>query len=396
MADSVHFGTVEWKDKPDKPEDLTQEQWDAKESSGFNGFPFPFVYRSKPLVGFHDETMGTSHTLIELDEDPVEPEIWDGATYYTYSYEHYEEGGTATITVNYQSSKAESLCPVVGPGTPYQEVSLDFLVKLFWRVKRLKFGSGTHFNVSASAGAFGMSASSSISLSSPSEPGTPNSAYSKERYLCTQSYENPQPWIFSESPEYKYILMGSGTTEDSSFLWYTNVEDGLGSFSFVPSGHTASKYISGGLISNTWASATKPFALDVRVTLDGNNKPTYYLNLTGIGYASIYELSGVTFTSYEGEEALESTSQFSIDGYTRNYYYNDPDSVTTILGSIPLTLVGESFLLPFYYKPAFGTVLFPVRDFAIEIEASEYWPYKNSAGDAVFETNTGVQINPIS
>lgn len=29
-------------------------------------------------------------------------------------------------------------------------------------------------------------------------------------------------------------------------------------------------------------------------------------------------------------------------------------------------------------------------------QPSKYWPYKNAAGDAVFETNTGTQINPIS
>jgi len=32
----------------------------------------------------------------------------------------------------------------------------------------------------------------------------------------------------------------------------------------------------------------------------------------------------------------------------------------------------------------------------LEIEIHEFWPYKNSAGDAVFDTTTGAQIAPIS
>lgn len=41
MGERVWFATSNWKDKPSKPSCYTQAQWDARNSSKFNGAPFP-------------------------------------------------------------------------------------------------------------------------------------------------------------------------------------------------------------------------------------------------------------------------------------------------------------------------------------------------------------------
>jgi len=41
MGKKVSFATTNWKDKPNKPTSMTQAEWDAMNSSKFNGLPFP-------------------------------------------------------------------------------------------------------------------------------------------------------------------------------------------------------------------------------------------------------------------------------------------------------------------------------------------------------------------
>ena len=65
--------------------------------------------------------------------------------------------------------------------------------------------------------------------------------------------------------------------------------------------------------------------------------------------------------------------------------------------------VGEAYFedkkIPLFSGLIFGTT-FPEAEPTVtayaSVQVAEYWPYKNSAGDAVFETATGTQINPIS
>lgn len=71
----------------------------------------------------------------------------------------------------------------------------------------------------------------------------------------------------------------------------------------------------------------------------------------------------------------------------------------SILGSTPTAIPVVGFYAVADNDPPSG---FAGGEWNIEISGSlnliadSYWPFKNSAGDAVFEENTGTQINPIS
>lgn len=47
MGKKVVFATTNWKNRPNKPSDKTQAEWDAESSSGFSGFPFPIYVGKK-------------------------------------------------------------------------------------------------------------------------------------------------------------------------------------------------------------------------------------------------------------------------------------------------------------------------------------------------------------
>jgi len=53
MADKVAFATSNWKDKPNKPDNMTQGEWDSVSSSKFSGFPFPVYFAKKWTGGFN-------------------------------------------------------------------------------------------------------------------------------------------------------------------------------------------------------------------------------------------------------------------------------------------------------------------------------------------------------
>jgi hypothetical protein len=56
MGQKVSFATVNWKDRPNKPANVSQTEWDAEDSSCFSGFPFP-VYFAKKWTGEYSKPL---------------------------------------------------------------------------------------------------------------------------------------------------------------------------------------------------------------------------------------------------------------------------------------------------------------------------------------------------
>ena len=65
MADKVAFATTNWKDKPNKPTGMSQGEWDAYNSSKFNGFPFATPEKNQLGQTFKE---WDQFTYFELDD----------------------------------------------------------------------------------------------------------------------------------------------------------------------------------------------------------------------------------------------------------------------------------------------------------------------------------------
>jgi hypothetical protein len=87
MGQKVSFATVNWKDRPNKPANKSQAEWDAEGSSLFSGFPFPIFVGKKWTGDAVLEGQGVSfNTRLEitgLEDDYSTPE--DESLTVTYS-----------------------------------------------------------------------------------------------------------------------------------------------------------------------------------------------------------------------------------------------------------------------------------------------------------------------
>ena len=100
MGEKVIFATSNWKNKADKPSQMTQAEWDAYHSSKFNGFPF---------------------ATVEKDEEGNAFSLWDGTT-------KFEDKPSKS------SSKRVSVF-----GNHYSfKFTKDQLFQIFWRMSEVK------------------------------------------------------------------------------------------------------------------------------------------------------------------------------------------------------------------------------------------------------------------
>jgi hypothetical protein len=101
----VSFATTNWNKKPDKPEEISQGEWDGYHSSKFNGFPFPTP---------------------EKNQDNKEFKQWDGFTYFTLSDDR-----------KIPSEFEDRLVSVLGDHYSYA-FTFEQLFAFFWRLKKSK------------------------------------------------------------------------------------------------------------------------------------------------------------------------------------------------------------------------------------------------------------------
>ena len=99
MPKKVSFATTNWKDKSNKPSNMTQAEWDAWNSSKFSGFPFP---------------------VNEKDEEGNSFSQWDKITLFQNQPSKYNNKKVSVLTVNYS-----------------YKFTLDELFQLFWNMKKM-------------------------------------------------------------------------------------------------------------------------------------------------------------------------------------------------------------------------------------------------------------------
>ena len=77
MGERIYFATSNWKDKPSKPSCYSQGEWDARNSSKFNGVPFAggfAVDPENPTVWAYDATEYNNYknALLAINTPPVQ------------------------------------------------------------------------------------------------------------------------------------------------------------------------------------------------------------------------------------------------------------------------------------------------------------------------------------
>ena len=105
MADKVAFATTNWKDKPNKPTGMSQGEWDAYNSSKFNGFPFATPEKNQLGQTFKE---------------------WDQLTYF-----ELDDGRKIP------SESSTDLVSVLGDHYSYV-FTFDQLFDFFWKMKQSK------------------------------------------------------------------------------------------------------------------------------------------------------------------------------------------------------------------------------------------------------------------
>ena len=100
MGEKVSFATTNWENKPDKPNSVSQAEWDAWNSSKFSGFPFP---------------------IYEKDQEGNSFSNWDKTTRFQ----------------GQPSKSSEKLVYVLTTEYTYK-FTLDQLIQLFWRMSHVK------------------------------------------------------------------------------------------------------------------------------------------------------------------------------------------------------------------------------------------------------------------
>jgi hypothetical protein len=186
MPQRVSFATTQWKDKPGKPSCYTQAQWDARNSSKFNGAPFASPFALTPdsdgkVTTYTKENVDAYKAEIDAIPDcnipcprwsggcqryyndeiskiqaKIEPQtvqlncseydmkVWDGSTYFeinaerTFTWTTCFSNQTRTITIGSKlkspSASSNYYIPVCGPGTHIQEITRQQMIDLVWRI----------------------------------------------------------------------------------------------------------------------------------------------------------------------------------------------------------------------------------------------------------------------
>jgi hypothetical protein len=119
MPDKVAFATSNWKDKPDKPDSMTQAEWDAYNSSEFNGFPFPIIED----LNENGEPIGFAPIIT----NNFQREVFSS---FEKTYPHGEK-------INIPSERSDRLVTVLGYHYSYP-FTKEQLFELFWRMKSAK------------------------------------------------------------------------------------------------------------------------------------------------------------------------------------------------------------------------------------------------------------------
>jgi len=398
MGDQVHFATVEW---------------GANLSTGFNGFSVRTGYGKLWQGDF-----ATDHTGIS---QPVLPGWIEGSLIYYGTGPHYD---------SYPLPEARAIeglpSPryLVGPDFPFAgPFTLSQAVRFCWVIKYLEMkcsGSASAdmtanitFDMGYGAGTIGTgtsSVSSSSTLSSlPSNKSDPPTLGDKERNVLGK-----QKIMFSRvgfNPDVHAsndTLLISGSRKYTGYIYATS---------------KAGVSVASPAIHNT--------AIIREVDSDNLVTGNYYVSLPDINIAfeaSVHTtantlwwwwMDAASYEAYHGypppedyvPEWVNDDSIGALDmgmGTTGNIicaprsdsgYKTVPISIE--IPGLPTTTLNGNYDAPSFPRSdsadagSEGSASYSIDITGITISPSEYWPYKNSADEAVFNTTSGAQINSI-
>jgi hypothetical protein len=450
MGERVWFATSNWKDKPNKPSCYTQAEWDARNSSKFNGAPFAGnfafdptkttvkglsqadfdAYKNAvqaisqpgcPFIG--SQLMIAQQNLPKLKETDIpvtcqdaEMKVWDGSTYYdrsgaikTFTWTTCNSGKSRSMTIGVEDFKAPSAStkayiPVCGPGTHIKEITKDELMKIVWRV--------AEFDLDASGFSAKVDKEWSMNLSSSNPYNNCDTQYwAKSSCTVTTSNKNLDPSSSSlgkESdivkskwaacPERGYTGKDSMSVSSVGTI-YTDGPYGTGNGNVTVSASLPSTAYKCGNIAMVGSGevkiSIKPFADRQQyiyfVPDSASGVEKIYFDPTGLFNFSIV-CNGANYYLDPTNQSARFTLTLNLLGKNYTLKVSGPPNGSS---QIPLTLGAGGGGWGFGNQ--FGTQAIAFTSGTVTISPKKYYPYANSKGEAVYDEDTGAQLkDPLS
>lgn len=434
MGERVWFATSNWKDKPSKPSCYTQAQWDARNSSKFNGAPFAgnFAFDptattvkaytqadfdayknalqaiSQPSCPFARwQVYGEIASLPELKQTDIpvkcgdaEMKVWDGSTYYdrTGASKKFtwdcgkgpKEMEVGIADFKAPSASKDAYIPVCGPGTHIIEITKDEMMKIVWRVSQ--------FDLDAS----GFSAQTQLNGSTSSvcrDEEVPN--YQEYTLTSTASAKstnkNLNTPISSSGKESDIVGLkwppcnqmgynGSDSASATAASSYTdNPAKGTGNGNVTVSASISpQQYKCGSISVSAWAGidiTIKPFSdrnKYIYFVTDSAGVEKIYFDPTGLFNFSMHA-SGANYYLDPANVAARFSTTVSVFGKSFTLYINGPENGSGGGG-------GDGIIRTTNFTAG-----------SITITSKKYYPYANSKGEDVYDQDSGAQLkDPLS
>ena len=408
MGKKVAFATTNWKGRPNKPSGKTQAEWDAKSSSGFSGFPMRIV-------------------SYQENGDPIE--LYDGSSDIPFS------------DFNDLSLDAPKF---YGPGTDYPiGFTIDELVKLVWRIKKLQIDVNCAFTDNLS---YQIDDSDSGCRYVVDQSPPVNCSLSSSLLSSQEIYDLNFAGFYDSN--YNYYDMYSDKCEHNDLIDNHNEEINI----FSPDSR---------FLHNTFLGVIRPIALDsssipISETYNSNclaeNEFLTTSNSGGFTRLVAQDCEGspgplpIKWVSYRwvyheiffrlhkekpivkpvGSELLYPNIHFSIGLSASIVPYQSYDRTTcTITNRKGTVVIAPNYRVGTGYVPTnSGSILdksFPMyknletesidgsvqyelygtlpslSNFSLSISAKEYWEYDDGNGNPIYDTSTGAQLrDPIT
>jgi hypothetical protein len=438
MPQRVSFATTQWKDKPNKPSCYTQAQWDARNSSKFNGAPFASPFAIDP------ETNGSIKTITKtavqqysqaiqavdcpgcpfclsqiLDQianiEPLEPEdvtvpcekfdmkVWDGSTYFeilntkkTVNWQTCWGNESRSMEIGipeakYPSASSDYYIPVCGPGTHIQEITRQEMINLVWRIAT--------FDLDAS----GFSATTELSLSHEGScDGKQLTIQVESKSEVKSSNKNKNPSHPAPQNESNLVNLNWGTQPEVGFKSNDSCDASAGTYSY----------------------SCTPTGGDGNITVSASVSPTSYkcgyLSASASGSINITLSSSIQrdkmiyfITDQSGNEKiyLDISKMINISlGTGNSSYYVDAGNVIAPF-TANISFLGKTFnigiqgpqngssteYINFGFSNRKATVNRSFTAGSVTITPKKYYPYANSKGEAVYNVDDGNQLkDPLS
>lgn len=458
MGERVWFATSNWKDKPNKPSCYTQAEWDARNSSKFNGVPFasPFVakegvreeYDMASVKALSDALnkitlpgcdiltcnggsysgrgmwlteqaanlpqITKTNITIRCKED-TDMSVWDGSTFFDLSSasKRFEwntcgcwggGGKPLSMTLGLQngikmaSKRSDTYIPVCGPGTHIKEISKDDMVKIVWKVSQLDI-TASGFSASSSASGKIGGECFVYDQATGQMKGYKGPAISLSATVsCSDKNLNPDPSAVGQ--ESSIVSLNWDSTKEIGYKG----GDGR-SVSAMNSGGTDYYYQDGPAgVNGNFSNITASMSPNV-----------YKCGILQVGATAGIDITLKPFNDrYKYIHFVDDKIYFDPTGLFNftmssngNYYYLDPLNVDAPF-TLTLNFLGMSFPLKVSgpqngaWFPSYGYSgnLSGSRNFttgSITITGKKYYPYANSKGEAVYDEDTGAQLkDPLS